>query len=196
VAKTISGEFLMTFSSLIFAGEHTIALSAIARISVHVCVFGGIFMPFRTMSDRSFGYLQCLYGCGVTVSASQVLLEGDRLKMPRIDAATDSAQMVQLKAFGDWAYEHFIAESMGLEIERVTTLSIEDDSIATDIKRASPEPASAEWVLRYALPELLFSVTPGPSHSILLQSFWSWLRGVISVAAARFHFTHIPEGIC
>jgi hypothetical protein len=194
VAKTVSGELLMAFSSLIFARSNAIAFYAGTRVVVDESVLGRIFMPFRAMSYSSPDYIPRLYGGGVSFPAPQILLQGNRFEVRRIDAAADSAQMVNLQSFRDRTDQQFVAESVGFESAGTQVLSIEESSVAADVESARPEPASGGRFRRYALPELLFSVTLGSSHSILLKSFWSGLHDVISVVAARFYCTPILEG--
>lgn len=41
-------------------------------------------------------------------SAKKIFFLSNRLKMQRVDAVTDSAEMVYLEAIGNWAFEKFI----------------------------------------------------------------------------------------
>jgi hypothetical protein len=51
---------------------------------------------------------------GDRVAAKYVLLRRDRLKMLRVHAARVSAQMVQLKARGDWTAKPLVVETMSV----------------------------------------------------------------------------------
>jgi hypothetical protein len=181
-------------AALIFARSNAIAFYARTRVFVDERVRGGILMSLRAMSYRGPDYIPSFYSGGVPFSTSQVLLKSHRFKMKRIDAAAYPAQVVQLQPFRDLADQQLVAESMSLETDRMAIHSVEEYSVATYVQGSRPKPASSGWLRRYILPELLFSVTLGSSHSILLKSFWSGLHDVVSVVAARSYFTHIWEG--
>jgi len=50
-----------------------------------------------------------------SVAAPNVLLLSDQLQMPRVDAASHAAQMVDLSIIRDWPNEHRVGNTMSQE---------------------------------------------------------------------------------
>lgn len=188
---------LSALRSVLFGGmtkvrahaAHARCLSVFLGVAVGVC-----FVPLVPMRAMSLSPLQ-RSGYGAPdiagyISAANVHLPCDRLKVFWIDAAMNPAQMVKVQSLWNWPDERLVGESMSQPRARLAIFADDrEPCVFSLIHFRGPEPASA---VRLRADERQYPISDWYSRSTHCDSFLiAMVRAArrVNAVAARSNYT-------